>query len=142
MTKHLFKGIRADNGYDWVEGGILHTKDGVLIVQLDDSGKLSAYDVIPETVCQCSEFYDYGKIKIFEDDIVNYDKERWYIKLGLFFYECTCENGDNMYGWHLVSTDNKKTMPICHVNAPWMFVVGNIHDTHTTRRNASHVLQK
>ena len=73
--RYLFKGKRKDNG-EWVYGGIYYQKadevkeEAVYIIgsSLNDVG--AAYEVIPETVGQCTCLKDKNGKLIFEGDIV------------------------------------------------------------------------
>ena len=73
--RYLFRGKRKDNG-KWIYGGIYYQKadevkeEAVYIIgaSLNDVG--AAYEVIPETVEQCTGLTDKNGRLIFEGDIV------------------------------------------------------------------------
>lgn len=73
--RYLFRGKRKDNG-EWVYGGIYYQKadevkeEAVYIIggSLNDVG--AAYEVIPETVGQCTGLKDKIGKPIFEGDIM------------------------------------------------------------------------
>ena len=92
MREILFRGKRKDNG-EWIYGGIYYQKadevkeDAVYIIggSLNDVGV--AYEVIPETVGQCTGLKDKKSKKIFKGDII-YCKSRLDSANMVVIFEC------------------------------------------------------
>lgn len=124
MREILFRGKRADNGLDWVEGGILQTEDGFIIVQLDDKRKLTAYDVVPETIGQFTGLTDRNGKKVFEGDICKYGYDDEYV--GELFYD--------VFEFSITEIDIENVLSLLvfdRKKEEWFFqgvVVGNVHD--------------
>jgi hypothetical protein len=129
MRNYLFRGIRVDNG-EWVEGylfddGLIDSNRmfiGSLIIEdykglSDDAWDITGtcfYEVIPETVGQYTTQDDINGKKIFDGDIVEFQRVnelgyttrrtgevKWYDKLPLFYILAT--TGD---GWDWVDCEN------------------------------------
>lgn len=76
-NRYIFRGKRVDNG-EWVEGNLLvldcdEYRIATSCLQGDDENLLNvcAYEVIPETVGQCTSLKDKNGKLIFEGDVVN-----------------------------------------------------------------------
>ncbi len=70
MREILFRGKRIDNG-EWVEGDLIHAPDGRAAISTDDD----LLEVQHETVCQYTGLTDKGSRKIWENDIIRYNKK-------------------------------------------------------------------
>lgn len=129
MREILFRGKRKDNG-EWVEGRLI--ADDVIVPKGQpfeiDEGYLCCdgvvcYEVIPKSVGQYTTQDDINGKKIFDGDIVEFQRVnalgymtcrtgevKWYDELPLFYILAT--TGD---GWDWVDCENIE-------------VIGNIHD--------------
>ena len=88
----IFRGKRKDNG-EWVYGGIYYQKadevkeEAVYIIGGSLNNVGVAYEVIPETVGQCTGLTDKNGKKIFEGDVV-YCKSRLDSANMVVIFEC------------------------------------------------------
>ena len=82
--RHLFKAKRIDNG-EWVEGALLlHDTDAATIFnQHPADGSLQGFEVGQSTICQCTGLKDKNGKLIWENDIVDFLRQK-----GLVKYEC------------------------------------------------------
>lgn len=128
-NRYIFRGKRKDNG-EWVYGGIYYQKadevkeEAVYIIggSLNDVGV--AYEVIPETVIQCTGMKDKNGRLIFEGDLLrftNSDNEQSIYKVfyddvyaGYRIQEMGLGGLDEMSNWE----DSRE----------YFEVIGNIHD--------------
>lgn len=73
-NRYIFRGKRKDNG-EWVYGNLIFRRiwsSEFYIIRIEDNGfdNYEEYEVIPETVCRCTELKDKNGKLIFEGDIV------------------------------------------------------------------------
>lgn len=83
MREILFRGKRIDNG-EWVEGYlwigndscyIISNNRGITYYEKESRVMAFASEVDPETVCQYTGLTDKGSRKIWENDIIRYNKK-------------------------------------------------------------------
>lgn len=145
--RNLYRGKRVDNG-EWVEGYLLQSN---LIVPaghffnfcrcndkniITNDSCLVFYEVIPETVGQCTGLNDKNNKKIFEGDIVS---NEWCLISGNSVVKFGEHRGSYMskeyqqghYGFHLEHLDPSEeaiTRKDMMYFANRCEVIGNIHD--------------
>lgn len=79
MNRYTFKAKRKDNG-EWVYGYYMYSqyddKDYIFTGNngygLNDCREFEYYEIIPETLCQCTGLQDRDGKDIFENDIVSF----------------------------------------------------------------------
>lgn len=140
MREILFRGKRVDNG-EWVEGYyVCESKDSTasrhFIIQNFRSGSnldgLVEFEVIPETVCQYTNFNDENG-KIYEGDIINVLQDRL-MEVRWDFEELTWKLFDvglpvgeiNLY-YNTIDLAGLY-LETCYENQMISEVVGNIYD--------------
>lgn len=75
MRKIWFKAKRVDNK-EWVKGFYIYNFDidkhyiSIGTCYLNDPERTKQYEVIPETLCQCTDIYDKNGEWVWENDIV------------------------------------------------------------------------
>ena len=137
--RFLFRGKRKDNG-EWVYGGIFYQKSdevkekAVYIIRgsLNDVG--CAYEVIPETIGQCTGLKDKNGKLIFEGDVVkltdtnNNIEWKAYVVFGNPY-------GEFNWGWNLMYIGEKTKVDTdillwteMEETGAYCEVIGNVYD--------------
>lgn len=73
-NRYIFRGKRKDNG-EWVYGNLIFRRiwsSEFYVIRVEDNGfdNYEEYEVIPETVCRCTELKDKNGKLIFTGDVV------------------------------------------------------------------------
>lgn len=136
MRKVLYRGQRKNN-HEWVFGNYVKDDydDKTYIVTTDASKGYSimVYEVIPETVGQCTNLFDKNKKEIFEGDIITAttldtgDERKAIVGFGNFV-DGNCD--DEYIGFYIEFEDIKVTITqLAMEEVKDRFeVIGNIHD--------------
>jgi len=123
----LFRGKRIDTG-EWVTGQLLENEETcILISEFKDTGKSMTlelgYDVVPETIGQCTGLRDKNGTMIYEGDIVEY---------GLLSRETKVRAviAWDRYKWVMKGKYRDENIHIyaCYPDLNWVAIVGNIYE--------------
>ena len=127
-NRYICKAKRKDNG-EWVYGNLIQRKiwsSEFYVIRVEDNGfdNYEEYEVIPETICQCTTLTDKNGKLIFTGDLLrftNSDNEQSIYKV---FY-------DDVYaGYRIQEIDlgGLDEMSNWENNRECFEVIGNIHD--------------
>ena len=115
----LWRGKRADTN-EWIAGYLMRGTDIVDCTEIaENSGAGCRYDVIPETLGECTGLCDRQGTPIFEGDIVEYDNRICEIN----YIEWLA-----MFDINPVGGKRDQESTLSKVISPDMRVIGNIHD--------------
>ena len=125
MREILFRGKRIDNG-EWLEGSFLNDRDGsfyicpaVSDISYGDGGNRRRigcwYKVDPSTVGQYTGLKDKNGKRIFEGDILCFDKT---------VFVCYWDGGNIEFGLR----NNEESIGMAYVAVYDAEIIGNVHD--------------
>lgn len=129
--RFLFRGKRKDNG-EWVYGGIFYQKSDevkdkavyIICGSLNDVG--CAYEVIPETIGQCTGLKDKNGKLIFEGDIVKFINDAGKRFLYVAVWNTSLLSWEVQEISHYVKNDYYGFDELCEYGNTEL--IGNIHD--------------
>ena len=125
MREILFRGKRIDNG-EWLEGSFLNDRDGsfyicpaVSDISYGDGGNRRRigcwYKVDPSTVGQYTGLKDKNGKRIFEGDILCFDKT---------VFVCYWDGGNIEFGLR----NNEESIGMAYMAVYDAEIIGNVHD--------------
>ena len=113
MREILFRGKRLDNG-EWAEGDLIQAPDGRAAISTEED----LLGVDPETVCQYTGLIDKNGRKVFEGDIIRFEKKTYTV---VWLEEIASFDSKPLKGERCRPSMNKGTMKVSEV-------IGNIFD--------------
>jgi uncharacterized phage protein (TIGR01671 family) len=120
--RFLSRGKRKDNG-EWVDGNLVYTRTTTLGVVTEIYTLEMSYQVIPETVGQCTGLEDKNGKLIFEGDIVEDGDSGLF---GKVIFATAADGFDGMTGFMVDDVDDG----LQNYNGFWhsVEVIGNVYD--------------
>lgn len=125
MREILFRGKRMDNG-EWVCGDLVHSWEKMNAkpdIQIHNN--MGYFDVIPETVGECTSLTDKNGKRIFEGDIVDILTENEEIGIVAYDDGGFLVNPDSGF---FVNADAFYVDFHSNINGTDLEIIGNIHD--------------
>lgn len=140
-NRYLYKAKRKDNG-EWVCGNLIFRRiwsSEFYVIRVEDNGfdNYEEFEVIPETICQCTTLIDKNGKLIFTDDILHIRTGKgWSCPAGIDIYykvvftEFNKEHyGCTEYIGFMAERSNGSLSSIYYtVTSYGAEVIGNIHD--------------
>lgn len=123
--RFLSRGKRKDNGA-WIEGNLVYTRTTTLGVVTEIYTLEMSYQVIPETVGQCTGLKDKNGKLIFEGDILNFVNDDGESSLYVVVWDTSLLSWQVQEISHYVKNDYYGFDELCEYGNTE--VIGNIHD--------------
>lgn len=127
MREVLFRGKRTDTG-EWIEGHYLNRSNDNEDIHciMEKYPATAGKRVTPETVGQFTGLLDKNGQKVFEGDIMAYQKSDGTEDIeGVVAYgKFNCSRCSGVYGWYITDCGDIRNLD----GTPWLRVCGNIHD--------------